>query len=294
MNIKEKLKTIRRNMRYYFIRLVVAMIQAIPYSKLNRLKLLFIKAIKLFGAKEIKKAYNLLPEEFSSRKEQIIDGMVDNIASIIIEFICYDKIVENNPDFCKFENWEIIENIQKEGKVPLLLVGHFCNWEVLGFELAKAGLNLTAIARQNSCPKMTELINGIRAKHNLKVVMQNNIHEAIKLLNHNKPVAILSDLNAKEWGYQVEFFGRTASFYSAPVIISTRSKMPLIPIFPERQPNGNIIIKVKEPIVWKANESMRDKIQKYAKVYEEEFRKRPDLWLWIHDKYRAADRGKLR
>ncbi len=294
MNIKEKLNIIRRNIRYYLIMMVVAVIQSVPFSKLNKLKMLFIKAIKLFGAKELKKAYNLIPEEFSSRKKQIIDGMVENIALIIIEFINYDKIKKNNPNYCKIENWEIIEKIQKEGKVPLLLVGHFCNWEVLGFELVKAGLDLTAIARPNSCPKMTDYINSIRAKHNLKIIMQNNIHEAIKLLNQNKPVAILSDLNAKEWGYQVDFFGRKASFYSAPVIISVRSKMPLIPVFPERQANGNIIIKVKEPIVWKENESMKDRIQKYAKVYEEEYRKFPEMWLWIHDKYKSAEKGKLK
>ena len=104
----------------------------------------------------------------------------------------------------------------------------------------------------------------------------------------------MSDLNAREWGYQVEFFGRKASFYSAPVIISMRSGMPLVPFFPERQENGNIIVKIKEPIVWEKGESMRDRVQKYAKVYEEEYRKHPEFWFWFHDRYSFAEMGKIR
>ncbi len=292
--IKEKLKTLRRTLRYYLIRLLIGSMRLLPISKIPKLKLLLIKAIKTFGTKEINKAYELLPVEFSDRKDSIIHGMIENVALNVLEIIYYDKIIKANPDFCKFENWEIVENIKKQGKTPLLLVGHFCDWEVMGYELVKAGLDLTVIARPNNLQKMTDYINSLRQNHKLRVVMQNNIMEAIRLLHHNMPVAILSDLNAREWGYQVDFFGRNASFYSAPVIISIRSGMPLIPVFPERQPNGNIIFKVKPPIVWEKGESMRERVQKYAKVYEEEYRKRPDLWFWFHDRYSFAEMGKKR
>jgi len=292
--IKEKLKTLRRTLRYYLIRLLLGSMRRIPISKIPKLKLLLIKAVKTFGAEELNKAYELLPDEFSDRKDSIIHGMIENIALNVLEIIYYDKLIKINPDFCKFENWEIVENIKKQGKTPFLLVGHFCDWEVLGYELVKAGLDLTVIARPNNLQKMTDYINSLRQNHKLRVVMNNNIFEAIRLLHNNMPVAILSDLNAREWGYQVDFFGRNASFYSAPVIISIRSGMPLIPVFPERQPNGNIIFKVKKPIVWEKGETMRQRVQKYAKVYEEEYRKRPDLWFWFHDRYSFAEKGKIR
>ena len=292
--IKEKLKTLRRTLRYYLIRLLLGSMRRIPISKIPKLKLLLIKAVKTFGAEELNKAYELLPDEFSDRKDSIIHGMIENIALNVLEIIYYDKLIKINPDFCKFENWEIVENIKKQGKTPFLLVGHFCDWEVLGYELVKAGLDLTVIARPNNLQKMTDYINSLRQNHKLRVVMNNNIFEAIRLLHNNMPVAILSDLNAREWGYEVDFFGRNASFYSAPVIISIRSGMPLIPVFPERQPNGNIIFKVKKPIVWEKGETMRQRVQKYAKVYEEEYRKRPDLWFWFHDRYSFAEKGKIR
>lgn len=292
--MKERLKTLRRTIRYYLIMFLISVIRLLPLSKLKKLKLLLIKAIKTFGKKEIEKAYELLPKEFVGREDEIIHGMIENVALNIVEIIFYDKIKEANPNFCKFENLEVIEKIKKEGKTPLLLVGHFCDWEIMGYEFINVGLDITVIARPNNLQKMTDYINGLRAKHSMKVVMHNNIFEAIKLLHQGKPVVILSDLNAREWGYQVEFFGRNASFYSAPVIISMRSGMPLVPIFPERQKNGNIIFKVQKPIVWEKGESMRDKIQKYAKVYEEEYRKHPEFWFWFHDRYIFAEKGKTR
>ncbi len=294
MNIKERLKIIRRTIRYYLIRFLVGSIRMLPISKLKKLKFLLIKAIKTFGKKEINKAYELLPKEFENRKDQIIRGMIENVALNLVEILFYEKLIKVNPDFCKFENWDIVENIKKEGKTPLLLVGHFCNWEVLGYELVKAGLDLTVIARPNNFQKMTDYINSLRENHLMHVVMYNNIFEAIKLLHQGKPVAILSDLNAREWGFQVNFFGKNASFYSAPVIISIRSKMPLIPVFPERQANGNLVFKVKKPIAWEKGESMRDRVQKYAKVYEEEYRKHPEFWFWFHDRYTFAEMGKIR
>lgn len=292
--IKEDLKKLKRTIRFYLIKILVSLLTTLPTTKIKKLKLLLVKAVKTFGKKECEKAYQLLPTEFSHRKNEIIHGMIENQVLTLLEVIFYEKLKKENPNFCRFENWEIIEEIQKQGKVPCVLAGHFGNWEVLAYELIKAGLDMTVIARPNNLNQMTEFINGFREKQGVKVIMENNIAEAIKILKSGKVAGIVADLNAREWGYQVEFFGKNASFYSAPVIISVRSKMPLVPIFSERRPDGNIILKVCKPLVWKKNESMGDRVQKVAKVYEEEYRLRPDLWCWYHDRYIHAEMGKLK
>lgn len=290
--IRDKLKKFRRILRFYLIKYLVSGFALLPTSKIPKLKKLLMKAAFLFGKKEIEKARCLLPEEFADNKEKIINSMIENTAMTLLEIIFYDKISKEKPDFCKFENWEIIENILKNGQVPLILTGHFCNWEVLGYELVKKGLDINVIARPNNLNQMTEFINSFREKHGMKVIMQNNIFEAVKLLKQGKTTAILADLNARENGYQVEFFKRNASFYSAPVIISARSKMPLVPIFAERQSDGTFLMNVQQPIQWSKDSTMRDKVQQIARVYEAEYRKRPDLWCWYHDRYTYAELGK--
>ena len=292
--IKDCLKKIRRTLRFYLIKALVESMALLPTSKIGKLKLLFIKLIKIFGKKECQRAEEFLPKEFEDRKKEIIHGMIENQALTLLEIIFYDKLMKDNPNFCRFEGLGFIEELQKNGKVPCILAGHFCNWEVLAYELIRAGLDMTVIARPNNLDQMTDFINNIRAKHGVKVVMHNNIIEGIKLLKSGKSVGIVADLNAREWGYQVDFFGRNASFYSAPAIISVRSKMPLVPVFAERQPDGCLLMNVYKPIEWESGESMKDRVQKVAKVYEAEYRKRPDLWCWFHDRYSFAEMGKLK
>lgn len=291
---RDQYDKIRRTARFHLIKCLVSLMTLLPTSKIRKLKLLFLKAVKVFGSKECQKARELLPTEFSDRKEEILHGMIDNQIMTLLEVIFYDKLIKENPGFCKSEGWEIIERLQKEGKTPCFLTGHFCNWEILGYEVVKHGLALTVIAREQNLNQMTQFINSFREKHGVSVVMHNNINEAIKLLRAGKSTAIVADLNAREWGYQVDFFGRNASFYSAPVIISVRSGQPLVPIFSERQKDGTLLLKISEPIEWIKGESMRDRVQKCAKVYENEYRKRPDLWCWFHDRYSFAEMGKLK
>lgn len=290
---REQIKTIRRTIRFYLIKYFLRSIAQLPTSKIPKLKKLLLKAFFLLGKKEVEKARRQIPEEFAANKERLIYNMMENSVMTILEILFYDKITKENPNYCKFKNWEIIENILKNGQVPCFLTAHFGNWEVLGYELVKAGIDLSVIARANNLNKMTEFINSFRNKHGMKVIMQNNILEATRLLKQKKPVAILADLNARKDGYQVDFFGHNASFYSAPVIISVRSKMPLVPIFAERQPDGTFIMEVQEPIQWEKGESMRDRVQKIAKIYEKEFTKRPDLWCWYHARYEHAEQGKI-
>ena len=290
---KEYFKKLKRTLRFYVIKTAISLISLLPTSKIKKIGRLITKLFYLLGRKDINKARELLPKEFEKDKETIIRKMVENVALLIPEVVLYDKSIAENPNYCRFENWEIIDNILKQNKFPIILTCHFGNWELLGYSLVKAGFDLNVIARSNNLQKMTDLINSYRKSHGVNVIMHDNILEASKLAREGKVPAILADLNAREYGYQVDFFGRNASFYSAPVIISMRSKMPLVPVFPERQPDGTHIMRVLPPIEWHKDDTMRDKVQKIAKVYEEGFRRRPDLWCWFHDRYEFAEKGKI-
>ena len=187
---------------------------------------------------------------------------------------------------------EHLEEATRKGKGIIILSAHFGNWEVMGYELRKMGLPLHVLARPQAVNQMTEFMNSFRERRGVKVIMEKSITESLKLLHQGKTVGMLSDLNAREWGYQVEFFGRNASFYSSPVILSVRSGAPLIPSFTERQRDGSLLLRFEAPITWEKGESMRQRVQKYVRRYEEAFRRRPDHWCWFHERYEHAALGR--
>ncbi len=290
--LRDKLKNLKRTFRYYLLRALVNAMTRLPATAVPKLKRLFLKVFPLLFAKELQRADELLPAEFSRQKQKILRLMTENQIQTILEVFFYEKLVEHNPDFIKVSGKEHLDEAAKRGKGMIILSAHFGNWEIMGYELRKMGLPLHVLARPQAVNQMTEFMNSFRERRGVKVIMEKSISESLKLLAQGKTVGMLSDLNAREWGYQVNFFGRNASFYSSPVILSVRSGAPLIPSFTERQADGSLLLRFEEPILWEKGESMRQRVQKYVSRYEQAFRRRPDHWCWFHPRYEFASLGR--
>ncbi len=279
-------------MRFYAIRALVDLMTRLPASSVPRLKRLLMKVFPLIFAREIDRARELLPAEFAAEREQILAAMAENQIATLLEVFFYEKLLAADPDFITIKGKENLDAALAGNKGMIILSAHFGNWEVMGYTLSRIGIPLHVMARPQAVDQMTDFMNGFRERRNVKVVMHNAMPECLKLLAKKETVGLLSDLNAREWGYQVSFFGRNASFYSAPVILSVRSGAPLIPSFTERQRDGRLVLRFEEPIKWEKGESMRQRIQKYVNRYEAAFRRRPDHWCWFHDRYSFASLGR--
>lgn len=290
--LKDKLKKLKRTLRFYLIKALVDNMTRLPATAVPKLKRLLLKIMPLVFAREIAKADELLPPEFESQKNEILRDMVINQVSMLLEVIFYEKLLEHDPEFITIIGKEHLEEAIRKNKGMIILSAHFGNWEIIGYVLAKMGLPLHVMARPQAVDQMTELMNSFREKRGVKVIMENTTTESLKLLAQGKTVGMLSDLNARERGYQTSFFGRPASFYSAPVVISMRSGAPLIPAFTERQKNGRLVLRFEAPIQWEKGEKMSQRVRKYVDRYESAFRRKPDHWCWFHDRYSYAMLGR--
>ncbi len=288
----DQIKKIKRTLRFYLIRALVNQMTRLPATSVPKLKRLIKKVFNLVFAREIAKAEKLLPAEFADKKGEILKGMADNQVSTLLEVFFYEKLLEHDPDFISIEGLEHLEEACRNQKGFIILSAHFGNWEVMGYTLSRLGYPLHVMARPQAVNQMTDFMNSFRERRNVRVIMENAMPECLKLLSQGKTVGLLSDLNAREWGYQVEFFNRTASFYSAPVILSVRSGAPLIPSFAERLKNGRLKLRFEAPITWEKGETMRQRIQKYVRRYEDAFRRNPDHWCWFHERYLHAELGR--
>jgi KDO2-lipid IV(A) lauroyltransferase len=289
---RDQLKNLKRTLRYYLLRSLIDAMTRLPASSVPKLKRLLLKVFPIFFARQLQRASELLPSEFARQKTQILKKLTENQIMTLLEVFFYEKLVEHHKKFIRVTGQEHLEAAARKGRGMIVLSAHFGNWEVMGYELRKMGLPLHVLARPQAVNQMTEFMNSFREKRGVKVIMEKSISESLKLLAQGKTVGLLSDLNAREWGYQVDFFGRNASFYSSPVILSVRSGAPLIPSFTERQADGSLLLRFEAPITWEKGESMRQRVQKYVRRYEEAFRRRPDHWCWFHERYEFAALGR--
>lgn len=292
MTLKDKLKQYKRILRFYLVKAIINRIEALPVTAMPKLARLLLKIFPLVWKKELKRAEELLPEEFSAKKDYILKKMVQNQVLCVLEVLFYDKLIAADPNFVTIEGEAYLEEAKKSGKGIIILTCHYCNWEILGYTLVKIANSLTVLARAQAVNQMTDLINSYRERHGVKVLMTDTIPDAIAVLKRGETMGILVDLDAKEHGYQVKFFGKDASFYSTPVVLSVRSGAMVIPTYVTRTNEGKLVMHFEAPIKWEKNETMKERIQKYASKYEEIFRKRPEFWCWFHERYKYAYLGK--
>lgn len=289
---RDQFKQLKRTLRFYAIKVLIEQMTKLGATAVPKLKRLLLKVFPLFFGRQIERARELLPVEFAAQRDEIISAMAENQVATILEILFYEKLLQHDPRFVTVIGKEHLDNALSRNKGMIILSAHFGNWEVMSYTLARMGIPLNVMARPQAVDQMTEFMNSFREKRNVNVIMHNAMPECLKLLAQGKPVGLLSDLNAREWGYQVAFFGRNASFYSAPVILAVRSGAPLIPAFTERQKNGRLVLRFEEPVQWLKGESMQQRVQKYVKRYEEAFRRRPDQWCWFHERYEFAGLGR--
>ena len=260
---------------------------------LPKLQRILMRVLPLFFHKELKRAGELLPAEFTERRDRILRGMSLNQVMNLLEIFFYEKELAARPDFIRVSGTEHILPFLERKQGFILLSGHFGNWELLGYTLAKIGIPIHTIVRPQAINEMTEFMNSFRAKRGMKILMANNLSKSLKLLHQGSGIGIMSDLNARERGYQAMFFGRNASFYPTPVILSVRGNAPLIPVFIERNPDLSHVVRIEPPIEWQRGESMAVRIGKYVSRYESAIRRRPDQWVWFHERYVHADLGRI-
>ncbi|MBF0498618.1 MAG: lysophospholipid acyltransferase family protein [Candidatus Riflebacteria bacterium] len=290
--MRDQFKRFRRTARYFVVLAVVRLIQRQPASALPRLERLLKKLITPFYAHEKQRTIELLPVEFADRCSEIIDGMMHNQICNLLEMILLEKLVASDPDFITLDGREHLDAAQASGKGAIILTAHFGNWELIAYNLVAMGWPLHVIVRPQAIDRMTQLMNEFREKRGVHVLMKDNLTASLKILQERGLVGIVSDLNAREWGYQVPFFGRAASFYPTPIILSQRSGAPLLPAFIERDHRGRHHIRIENPIIFDRSEPMQERVKRYVERYEAAFRRRPDQWVWFHERYRHVDLGR--
>jgi Kdo2-lipid IVA lauroyltransferase/acyltransferase len=292
-DLKDRLKAFRRTLRYLLVAAIGRWLEQRSVRTVPKLKRMLTFVLPWAFRRELQRAKELLPAEFAPRAEEILRGMIENQAATILEVFFYEKILAADPDFITWEGLEHVAGPQREGRGVIILSAHFGSWELIGYTLARLGFPLHVIARPQAINRMTEFMNGFRERRGVNVLPAQNLAAALQHLKQGKVVGIVADLNAREWGYQVPFFGRPASFYPTPVILSMRGRADLVPTFIERGPGGRQHIRFEPPLRWPAGTRIIDGIPDYVARYEAAFRRRPDQWAWFHERYRHAELGRV-
>ncbi|MFI5178838.1 MAG: lysophospholipid acyltransferase family protein [Vicinamibacterales bacterium] len=191
----------------------------------------------------------------------------------------------------EFEGEERVRAALEKGHGAILFSGHFGYWELQGLAQPLVLPSISVLARPLDNPYLHMLLEQMRlATGNRVIYRQGALRRVLRALNANECVAILIDQHIQgSDAVRVDFFNRQASTTAALATFALRTGAPLIPAFALPLAGGRYRLIYEHPIDLPpagSADPVHDLTQRCTDVLEMYVRRYPELWLWMHRRWR--------
>lgn len=189
-----------------------------------------------------------------------------------------------------WEGGEHVEAALARGKGAIILSAHYGNYELLGASFATRA-PVTVLVQPPSKSAFEQLFIEYRALHGVSTHANTgpaSLRPAIRALQRNELVALLSDQHGEAQEAIVELFGHPVSVPMGAFYLAKKTGAALLPAFIVRTETGHRLDIAPELEVKGTSEDA----QEYCRILERQVRAHPDHWLWVHNRW--AREGELR
>lgn len=232
-------------------------------------------------------------EKTARELNRIARNVFRNFAKNGVELINFTKLNEKNIDsFVDIKNIDILKGALDKGKGVIIATGHLGNWELLAVTISLKGYKGAVVGRRIYFDKYDSYLNGIRRNKGVKVIYRDESPKnMLRVLKDNGILGILADQDVDSVnGVFVNFFGRPAYTPAGPAALARASGAVLLPGFIVRE-NGRHVLMFEDPIkLSETGDKDKDIVidtQKYSDVLEAYVRRYPELWVWVHRRWKT-------
>ncbi len=191
----------------------------------------------------------------------------------------------------EFEGDDRVAHAYAQGRGVLFFTGHFGYWEMQAIAQPLVAYPVSVLARPLDNPRLHAWLERIRTSTgNTVIYRQGAIRKVLRQLAAGRGVAILIDqhLHTPDVVY-VNYFGRRAATTSALAALALRTGAPVIPVFALPLPGGRYRFVYERPVPppeSDAPDAVTQFTQRCTDVLEMYVRRHPELWLWMHRRWR--------
>lgn len=232
------------------------------------------------------------PGRTVQEREALTRAMFAHFGSLVFELIKFGTYShEQMLAASDVEGTERVRQAYAQGKGVLFFTGHFGYWEIFALGHPLLSEPVSVLARPLDNPYLHKMLEDLRTSTGNSVIYrQGAVRHMLRDLSARRGIAVLIDqhLHSADALY-VGFFRRPAATTSALAALALRTGAPVIPVFCLPQPNGRYRFIYEHPVDRpRANspEAVREFTQRCTDVLEMYVRRYPDLWLWMHRRWR--------
>ncbi|HEV3485413.1 MAG TPA: lysophospholipid acyltransferase family protein, partial [Vicinamibacterales bacterium] len=290
--------SLRHRLEYLAVTSVVALVRPLPMRAVLALGTMLGRAFFLIDAAHRRLAVANLRAAFPVRSERecraIARGMFSHFGRLLMVLLKFSTMrPERMLAHVQFEGQDRIVHAHTQGRGVLLFTGHFGFWEINALVHALALHPIAVLARPLDNPLLHQLLESVRMSTGNSVIYRRGaIRRVLRALGENRGVAILIDQHIQSAdAVYVDFFDRPAATTSALAALALRTGAPVVPVFALPIEGGRFRMVYEhavDPPRADDPDAIREFTQRCTDVLEMYVRRYPELWLWMHRRWRDA------
>ena len=293
------MKRLRFLFEYAAVMSVRALVRALPFSFAeaagNTIGLAFYTIDRGHRRLAIANLQAAFPHRSAAECRQIARRTFKHFGRLLTTLLKFSTM---SPDQMRarveFSGEQRVEDAHALGRGVLLVTGHFGYWEINALVHALRMPPLAVLARALDNPYLHALLERVRTTTGNSVIYRKGaVRRVLRVLGNNGAIAMLIDQHMQGAdAVVVEFFNRPASTTSALAAIAVRTGAPVIPVFALPLSGGRFRMVYEHPVEPPQSdkpEAFKDFTQRCTDVLEMYVRRYPDLWLWMHRRWRDLE-----
>ena len=235
----------------------------------------------------------------SPEARRVARGAFDTLLLNAIEPTLLERQLRRGRDIQEFvtvEGGEHLHAAQASGRGVLLVTAHFGAWEALAIVLHLLFRPVWVITRHLNNPLLERELVERRLKWVAgRLPKEGSGLRLARILLQGETAGLLLDQNAGQQGAILPFLGAPASQHTVAGTLARRVGAVVVPVYLVRLPGRLRFHMLVEPALQvdqtlPEEQAVLQVTRLLSESLERQVRARPDQWMWLHDRWRHAER----
>lgn len=288
----------RHRLEYLVVKTLIALVRMMPAALVERSGALvglafygFDRAHRRIAGRNVEAAF---PTRSRGEQRQIVRAAFAHFGRLAFELLKFSTLT---PDQMlarvEFEGEARVRSAYAQGKGVVFVTGHFGFWELQAMVHALRLPPMAVLARALDNRALNALLERMRTRTGNSVIYRRGaMRRVMRCLQAGQGVGILIDqhIQARD-AIHVDFFSRPAATTSAVAALALRTGARVVPLFALPLGGGRYRMVYEHPVEPPSTDTtnaIHEFTQRCTDVLEMYVRRNPELWLWMHRRWRES------
>jgi KDO2-lipid IV(A) lauroyltransferase len=289
---------VRHRLEYLVVRVLIAIVRVTPDRLIRAcggiIGLAFYAADRTHRRIAQQNLATAFPIRAEGERRAIARAAFTHFGRLLMELLKFSTLSsEQMAARVEFDGVDRARAAYARGKGVVFVTGHFGYWELQALVHAARIEPVAVLGRALDNPHLNRLLEQIRQRTgNTVIYRRGTIRRVLRTLQAGRGVAVLIDqhIMSRDAIY-VDFFEQPAATTSMVAALALRTGAAVVPVFALPIAAGRYRMVYEPPVAPPdagSADAVREFTQRCTDVLEMYVRRHPELWLWMHRRWRDS------